>query len=158
MSRSVDPVTKHRRELWLYIFLPIALATGVILLSLVVLFVLGVTGVLSAEQINVISSIMLTVCILLPMVLVVIGINVGMIFLAWATRKLPTSITPPLRGIRQTTDKIAETTPKIMSRIANPLIAIQTRWTRWEHFIRGILGNSKKSDNSRHHEEVDTYE
>jgi hypothetical protein len=158
MSRSVDPIVKHRRDVWLFVFLPVALATGLILLALVVLFIFGVTDILSAEQINVISSIMLTVCILFPLVLVVIGINAAMIFLAWGTRKLPTTITPPLRSIRKTVENISETIPKMMSRITNPLIAISTRWTRWEYFMRGLLGIQKKSADTNHDLEVKTNE
>ena len=154
MSRSVDPVVKHQRDVWLFIFLPVALATGLILLALVVLFIFGVTDILSAEQINVISSIMLTVCILFPLVLVVIGINAAMIFLAWGSRKLPMAITPPLRGIRNTVETISEAAPKLMSRISNPLVAISTRWTRWEYLIRGLLGIRKKSADTNHDLEV----
>lgn len=158
MSRRLDPVAKHRRDIWLYLILPVVLGTGFILLALVVLFILGATGTWSTAQINAIASVMLTICILLPLVLVAIGINIVMIFMAWGSRKLPTSITPPLRGIRHSIENISETVPKLTTRITQPIIAIHTRWTRWEHFMRGILGIREKPVDTNQDVEANLHE
>ncbi len=143
MSEPVDPVAKHRREVWLHIVLPVVLSAGLIVLSVVGLFTAAIAGWISPEQITTISSVLLTICILLPLILVMLLVDIGVLALVWLVSKAPTTITPPMRNLRQKADVSSTWVVRQTERLARPAIAFNARWTRWERFAVGLVGANK---------------
>lgn len=143
---AIDPITKHRRDVWLRIVLPVGLAAGLLVLTLVVLFTLAVAGILSQEQISTIASIMLSVCVLLPLTLIMMLLAAIFIGMAWAVAKLPGAVTGPLRQLRFRVTGIAASVPGVSTRLVRPLIALDSRLTRWEYFVRGLVGVQPTSE------------
>ncbi|PJF44727.1 MAG: hypothetical protein CUN55_02485 [Phototrophicales bacterium] len=130
--KSTEPTQKHRRDVWLQMVLPTIGVGLVITLIVVGLFTLAVAGTFSAEQIETMASVMMIVCVLAPLVLVMLGLHILMIVIAVGTGKIPAALRPTLRSARIRTEKAARTVSIMSTRLAQPFISIDTRWTRLE--------------------------
>lgn len=140
MPRSIDPVRRHRRDVWLKIILPVALSAGLIMLALVLIFVGTVSGTFEPEQVTVMASIFLSLCIVLPLLILAAVGSITAIAMAWGAGKLPRIITPPLRGIRESVDDFAAWLPTLAERLTDPLIALMAQLTRLEQIIGRLVG------------------
>ncbi len=144
---AVDPITKHRRDVWLRIVLPVGLAAALLVLTLVILFTLAVAGIISPEQVNTISSIMLVVCVLFPLVLVMTVVALMFVAITYFWAKLPGWTTQKIRGLRYTITGVAEKVPPATERLVKPLVALDARLTRWGHFVQGLVGRQAVTTN-----------
>lgn len=131
----MNPVAKHRRDVWLTIVLPMSLTAGLIILVILGLLALTLTGTWEAYQITTIASILGIVCFLLPLVIVVAIIDVGLFYLLWLDARAIGGVTPLLRRVRQTVEKVTGWVPPMAEKLVRPLIALDTHLTRWEQFI-----------------------
>ncbi len=139
MAKLAEPTQKHRRDVWLQIVLPI-IGVGLILTLLIVgLFTLAVAGTFSAQQIETMASIMMIICVLLPMVLVMLGLHVLMVIIAVGTGKVPALLGPILESVRIRVEKVAKAVSSVSTRLAQPFISLDTRWTRWEQAVSSFF-------------------
>lgn len=141
-----DPaVIKHRRDFRYKIILPIALsALGMILLLFVLPIVLVSTDTISAGQISTVASVMLVICILIPLVLVFLALDVLFIMLAYGSAQIPAKIYGPLQSVRRLIQRASGITIQAADKVNQPMLALNARVARWEYFIGHMLGLSKK--------------
>lgn len=149
MARITEPTQKHRRDVWLQMVLPIVGVGLVLTLLIVGLFTLAVAGTLSAQQIETMASVMMIVCILLPMALVMMLLNALMVIIAVGTGKIPAAMRPMLESVRIQVEKIARTVSTVTTRFAQPFITLDTRWTRWEELVNSFFGGSDTKSRSK---------
>lgn len=142
MAPVTDPVAKHRREVWLYIVLPVVGVGAVILLGLIGLFTLAVAGVWTAQQIETVASVLMIICVLTPLVLLMLVFNMVAVAIAVGAGKAPAFMRPLLENARLLTVRMMTVTESLMNSSSSPFIAITARWTRWEDFVRGVFRSS----------------
>lgn len=139
MARLTDPMHKHRRDVWLQMVLPLV-GVGLVLVLLVVgLFTLAVAGTYTAEQIETMAGVMMIVCILLPLAIIMLLLNAAVLALAVGTGKVPAMLLPILEMIRKQTEGVMQQVSKYTTRFAQPIITIDSRWTRWEQAVRSFF-------------------
>ncbi len=148
MSRVTDPIAKHRRDVWLYMVLPVVGVGALILLMLVGMFTLAVAGTWSAQQIETVASVLMIVCILTPLVVMMLGLNAVVVVVAVGAGKVPAVLQPWLETGRQYVEKAANLVQRVSNTSARPFIAFTARWTRWENFVRGIFRTTPSQANS----------
>lgn len=131
----MNPVARHRRDVWLAIVLPISLVTGAILLVILGLLTLTLTGVWETRQVATIANILGIVCFLLPTAIIVILINVLLAVILRGNDRAISSTIPLLRQLRQKIETITSWVPPLAERLVQPLIGVETHLTRWEQLI-----------------------
>ncbi|MBI5931375.1 MAG: hypothetical protein HY862_18855 [Chloroflexi bacterium] len=147
---SLDPIVKHRRDFRRKIVLPIALsALGMIFLLFVLPLILVATDTISKGQIATVSSVLLVICILVPLVLVFLVLDVLFIMLAYGSAKIPAKIYGPLQSVRRLVQRTSSITIRAADKINQPMLAVNVRLARWEYFIGHLLGLSKKPPEER---------
>ena len=149
MARATDPAAKHRRDVWLYMVLPVAGIGVLILLMLIGLFTLAATGQWSAEQIETIAGILMIVCVLTPLVVVMLALNALMVVIAVGTGKIPAALKPALASLRNQSIKANAAVQRLSRSTARPFIGMTARWTKWEQSLTGIVqpnGNKGNQD------------
>lgn len=147
MALPLDPVVRHRREVWLQIVMPIVLAAAVIILGLVALFVATVSHVIEPGIAATYAEISVILFCLLPLLIIGLIFDAIIIFIVWKLgSRLSSVIIPSLRGVRGRVQAFAGWLPKQSQRVARPLIALNTVATRLEHIIRGLLRFGHPSD------------
>ncbi len=140
-----DPIAKHRRDYRYRIILPVALsALGMILLLVALPIVLVSNDTISEGQISTVASVMLVICILVPLVLVFLAIDVLFIMLAYGTAQIPAKIYGPLQSVRRLVQRTSSVTIQAADKINQPMLALNERVARWEYFIGHMLGLSKE--------------
>ncbi|MBN1679343.1 MAG: hypothetical protein JW966_03575 [Anaerolineae bacterium] len=138
LSRPVDPKRKHRREVWTRIVAPVVLSF-LALIALCVALVIGVaTGALVHKQVAIIMSVVATVFLALPMMILCLVPYFILAFTAVGAGRLHANVHKPLRGARRLSGSIAERTKQIMPRLAQPVAAFNVWVTRLEHTVRGL--------------------
>lgn len=133
----MDPIRKHRRDVWLRIVAPVAIPALAIVVVAVILIVAVAGGGMVGKQLTVAMSILASAFILLPMVLLCIVpyalFAVGAVGAGMAYSKVQV----PLRFVRRITAQIAQKTRSIAPRTVQPLVAINTQIARLESMARG---------------------
>lgn len=143
---SLDPVTKHRREFRRQIILPLALSTlGMIFLLFFLPIALILNDTISKGQVATVASVLLVICILVPLVIVFLVVDVLFIMLAYGTAQIPAKIYGPLQSVRRLVQKTGQITVQAADKTNQPMIAINARLARWEYFINHLFGLSKKT-------------
>ncbi len=136
MSTS-NPVEKHQREVRFRIILPVLLP-AVLLIVLLVLMAVGVAAdVLVSKQITSAASLLFTIFIAIPLVLVCIVPYILLAFLAVFAGRFYAKGRTPIRFLRRTTEQISTQTQRHVPKLARPLIGLNVWLTRWEYRVRG---------------------
>lgn len=134
---TIDPIQKHRREVWLKIVTPVALGfLGLIVLS-VVLVIAVATDAMVSKQITVMMSILATVFVILPLAIVCLLPYLLLALGAYGAGQLYAHVRTPVRFTRRLTEQVAVKTQRLAPRIARPFMGLNVRTTRWEHRLRG---------------------
>jgi uncharacterized membrane protein YciS (DUF1049 family) len=133
----MDPIRKHRRDVWLRIVAPIAIPALGLVVLVVILIVAVAAGGMVSKQITVAMSILASAFVLLPMVLICIVPYVLFAAMAAGAGMAHSKAQVPLRFVRRVTEQIAEKTQSIAPRTVKPLIAMNARIARLESMARG---------------------
>jgi len=150
-ASSADPVRRHRRAVLFRIILPVALPFAA-LMALCIALAIGVaTGSLDSEQITVIMSLVFTLFIALPMVLLCLVPVALMIVIAYFGGWSYAHTKTPIRFARRLSEQIAVTTDKFAPRIVRPLVGLNVQMTRLENTVQNLqrpsaLPSSKEAD------------
>lgn len=144
MARATDPEAKHRREVWLYMVLPVLGVGVVILLFLIGLFTLAATGTWTAAQIETIAGIMMIVCVLTPLMVVMLALNVVFVLLAYGTGKIPAGLKPLLVSMRNQSIKANAAVQRLSRASSRPIIGMSARWTKWEQSLSALFQSAEK--------------
>lgn len=135
MSEFDPIIAKHRRDVFLYILLPILL-TGLLISGLV-----GVAGVMVAQdtltmtQVRTTASVLLIIFVLLPAVLLMAAVDFAIIMLAWGNGQIPRYLVPILRWVRRTLLKVANFIGRGADMVAEPVIGAKRTLARWSIFL-----------------------
>jgi len=136
---TANPVRKHRREVWLRIIAPV-LVTFLALVGLCVALGIAVgADALSRRQITVLMSVVATAFIALPMALLCLVPYFLLASLASLAGKGYANAQKPIRSARHMTERIATAIDQRAPTLAQPLIALNTRVTQWEHTLNHWL-------------------
>lgn len=156
MARATDPVAQHRRDVWLYMVLPVVGVGVLLLLMLVGLFTLVVAGTWSAEQIETVASVLMIICVLTPLVVVMLALNALAVVIAVGAGKVPAFLQPLLETSRTMVARIAGLVQRTGDTSARPFISMTARWTRWENFVRALFrSTSPQADTTQERQKVD---
>lgn len=131
----MNPVAKHRRDVWLMIVLPMTLTAGVLILVILGLLSLNLTGTWEDYQVTTAASVLGVICFLLPMAIVLGIVTIALAYLLSLNDRLIGGTTPVLRSVREKIEKVTGWLPPLAEKLVQPLIALDTRLTRWEQFI-----------------------
>ena len=136
-ATTLNPVKKHRREVWLRIIVPVALPFAGLILLCAVLIAAVATDHLVSQQITVLMSLLATACLMLPMMILCL-VPYGLLALsAYGSGQVYAHATGPLRAVRRLTEQVAAKTGQHIPRLARPVIGLNVRMARWEHMLRG---------------------
>jgi hypothetical protein len=147
-SKTVNPVRKHKRDVWLKIIAPIVLPLAGLIALCVVLAVAVARDALVDKQITVVMSILATCFLALPAVLLCAVPYALFAALAVLAGKGYAQAQTPLRFARRTTEKIAVKTDEYAPRVARPFLALNVRLTRWEQMVSSWLSLDTPKDES----------
>jgi hypothetical protein len=147
-SKTVNPVRKHKRDVWLKIIAPIVLPLAGLIALCVVLAVAVARDALVDKQITIVMSILATCFLALPAVLLCAVPYALLAALAVLSGKGYAQVQRPLRFTRRTTEKIAVKTDEYAPRVARPFVALNVRLTRWEHMLSSWLSLDTPKDES----------
>jgi uncharacterized Tic20 family protein len=138
-SKIVNPVRKHKRDVWLKIIIPIALPFVGLVALVVILAAAVATDALVSKQITIMMSILATCFLALPAVVLCLVPYALLAATAALAGKGYAHAQTPLRFVRRTTEKIAARTDEYVPRLAGPLLALNVRLTRWEKTLSSWL-------------------
>jgi hypothetical protein len=145
-SKTVNPVRKHKRDVWLKIIAPVALPFAGLVALCVILAIAVATDALVGKQVSIVMSILATCFLALPAVIFcAVPYFLLAVIAALAGRGYAHAQTP-LRFVRRTTEKIATKTDEYAPRVAQPLLALNVRLTRWEKTLRSWLQLDTQKD------------
>jgi hypothetical protein len=147
-SKTLNPVRKHKRDVWLKIIAPIVLPLAGLIALCVVLAVAVARDALVGKQITVVMSILATCFLALPAVLLCAVPYALFAALAVLSGKGYAQVRRPLRLTRHTTEQIAVKADEYAPRVARPFVALNVRLTRWEHILSSWLSLDKPKDES----------
>jgi hypothetical protein len=147
-SKTVNPVRKHKRDVWLKIVAPIVLPLAGLIALCVVLAVAVARDALVDKQITIVMSILATCFLALPAVLLCAVPYALFAALAVLAGKGYAQAQTPLRFARRTTEKIAVKTDEYAPRVARPFLALNVRLTRWEQMVSSWLSLDTPKDES----------
>lgn len=133
-----NPVTKHRREVWLRIIAPVALpALGLVTLC-IALMVAVATDAMVSQRITVLMSFLATVFIAFPAVILCVVPYLLLAFAAAGGHLAYSRATGPLRSVRRLAERIALATDQHAPKVARPFASLNVRVTRWEHTLKQL--------------------
>ena len=147
-SKTVNPVRKHKRDVWLKIVAPVVLPLAGLIALCVVLAVAVARDALVDKQITIVMSILATCFLALPAVLLCAVPYALFAALAVLAGKGYAQAQTPLRFARRTTEKIAVKTDEYAPRVARPFLALNVRLTRWEQMLSSWLSLDTPKDES----------
>lgn len=133
---QLDPIiAKHRRDVFLYILLPILL-TGLLLTGLVLgVGILVAQDVLTMTQVRTTASVLLIIFILLPTVLLIGVIDFVILVIVWGNGQIPHYLVPALRWVRRMLLKISNLLTQGADMAAEPVIVTKATLVRWSVFL-----------------------
>jgi hypothetical protein len=147
-SKTVNPVRKHKRDVWLKIIAPIVLPLAGLIALCVVLAVAVARDALVDKQVTIVMSILATCFLALPAVLLCAVPYALFAALAVLAGKGYAQARTPLRSVRRTTEKVAVKTDEYAPRVARPFLALNVRLTRWEQMVSSWLSLDTPKDES----------
>jgi hypothetical protein len=147
-SKTVNPVRKHKRDVWLKIVAPIVLPLAGLIALCVVLALAVARDALVDKQITIVMSILATCFLALPAVLLCAVPYALFAALAVLAGRGYAQARTPLRFARRTTEKIAVKTDEYAPRVARPFLALNVRLTRWEQMLSSWLSLDTPKDES----------
>ena len=150
MSEFDPIIAKHRRDVFLYILLPLGLTGLLITGSVLGAGILVAQDTLTMTQVRTTASILLIIFVLLPAVLLMAAIDFVIIMLAWGNGQIPHYLVPVLRWVRRMLLKIADFIGRGADLTAEPVIIGKRTLVRWSVFLDGIahwFGEATPSDN-----------
>ena len=136
---TADPVRKHRREVRNRIILPVALAFAALIALNVILITAVARGAMVSKQITTVMSVVATVFIALPMVLLCLVPVAVLVLSAWGAGRIYGTARGPLGTVRRVTGQVAIKTNEFAPKLARSTMAVNIRLTRWEYTLRGWL-------------------
>lgn len=135
-SSKIDPVRAHRRAVWLKIIAPVVLPF-LALLGLFAVLIAGIaSGDLESAQLTTVMSVVATLFIALPLVLLCLVPYALFAALAVLGGRGYAQAKRPLRFTRRMTEQIAVKTDQIAPRLTQPLVNLNVTITKWEQTVR----------------------
>jgi hypothetical protein len=144
-SNTVNPVRKHRWDVWLKIVAPILLPVIGLVGLCVALVIAAATGTIEPVQVTIVMSVVSTLCLALPISILCLVGCAAMIALAYAGGWGYRHVKIPVRAVRGLTETITAHTNRLAPKIARPTMAINIRVTRLEHSLRSWIAPSEES-------------
>lgn len=136
MGIMSNPVTKHRRDVWLRIIAPVALpAIGLAVLCAALVAAVA-TDAMVSQRITVLMSFLATLFIAVPAVILCVVPYALLAFTATAAGIAYAHATGPLRAARGLTERVALKTDQLAPRLAQPFASLNVKVTRWEHTLK----------------------
>lgn len=139
MANDRDPIARHRRDFRLKIVTPIIGATLFVLSPIIILSILLITGEIDKGQLTTISVIMAGVCVLLPFVTLMAGLDFAMIMLIWGTEQVPAFLVPVVRWLRKTTQQAAALLQTAIDWTSEPVIFVEKWLVYISTFLEGLV-------------------
>ena len=139
MGDIPDPIAQHRRDLRLKIVSPIVGATIFVLFPIVILSILLMIGKIEKGQLTTISVIMAGVCVLIPLVTLMAGLDFAMIMLIWGTEQVPAFLVPVVRWLRKTTQQVAALLQTAIDWTSEPVIFVEKWLVYISTFLDGLV-------------------
>lgn len=135
-----NPVRRHRRDIWLRIVAPVAIAALLLVAFCVILVVAVASDELVSAQVSVVMGIVATAFIALPLVILCVVPYAVLAVMAVGAGRLYRLSTGPLQTMRRMTEEAAHQTDRFAPKVAQPFVGLNTRIARWEYTIRGWQG------------------
>ncbi len=133
---NINSVKKHQREVFWKIAVPVLLpALALVILCIAAAVGFG-TGAVDDGQISVVMSIVATLFIALPLAILCMIPYLVLVVIVYFSGQAYAKARTPLRATHRLSGKIATKTSDYAPKFAQPLIALNTRVTRWEHTLR----------------------
>jgi hypothetical protein len=151
---KIDPLVQHRRDVRRKIILPVLLPALLMIVAVIGLGLLAAYDRISSQQIGVIAACLATICVLLPLVLIMLALDAGAVLTALASGTLKGYLIKPFAILREYTDKTADITAQAAEALTAPIIAVRTQTSFVRNFIMKPLGflndenESKEEDDS----------
>lgn len=137
-------IQKHEREVRRQIIFPMVAFVTVLVIGAIVLFVSGVTGTFTGDQIGVVAICLSIICILLPMVVVLLFVDALALLVIFSVladvgsfQRLGRNALDAIRGL---TEQVSNTTTSAAEQITNPVIGWRAQLAQGRHFIGRLLG------------------
>jgi len=144
--RSVNPVRKHRRDVWLKIILPVALPVIGLIALVIVLLVAAANGSLASKQVGIVMSILATCFLALPAMLLCLLPYALLAVIAALAGKGYAHAQVPVRFLRRITGQVAAKTHQVAPRVAGPITTLNVQLTRWEETLSNWLQWDSEKD------------
>jgi uncharacterized membrane protein len=145
-SSTVNPVKKHRRQVWRLVIAPVALPLLGLIAFCVVLIVAVATDTLEFRQVSVIMGLVATAFIALPMTILCVVSYLIFAFLAAGSSLAYSQTRGPLRAARVFSERVAVKTDEVAPRVARPFVALNVRITKWERIAQKLGPSVDDSD------------
>ncbi len=160
MSQFDPIIAKHRRDVFLYILLPLLL-TGLLLTGLVLgAGILVAQDVLTMTQVRTTASVLLIIFILLPTALLIGVVDFVILVIVWGNGQIPHYLVPALRWVRRTLLKISNLLTQGADMAAEPVIITKATLVRWAVFLDDLAHwfeeEKPATDSSSEHSEPST--
>ncbi|MBN1565976.1 MAG: hypothetical protein JXA10_19205 [Anaerolineae bacterium] len=94
------------------------------------------TDAIEPVQVNIVMSVVSTLCLAIPLSLLCLGGCAVMILVAYSGSWGYKHVRTPIRAVRRLTDTITAQTKQQAPKIARPTMALNTHITRVEHSLR----------------------
>jgi hypothetical protein len=152
-SPQVNSVKKHQREVFWKIIVPVVLP-AVALVGLCVALGIGFgVGTVEDGQISVVMSILATFFIALPLAILCLIPYVLLVVVVYFSGRAYARARTPLRAAHRLSGQVAVKTSEYAPKFAQPLIALNTRVTRWEHTLRSWQQPALPAEKESSHEQ-----
>lgn len=136
--KSLESIHMHKRQVRRWIMLPILLPALLMVALLIGLFVLVmVQGTLDTQQLGVITSIMVILFVLIPLVVIFFALDALLLILMFGSGNIYQYIQKPSRLAHEYSDKLLALTDDYTQRIAKPVIEMRVRVARWRMMVVG---------------------
>lgn len=136
VSPKINSVKKHRREVLLQIIVPMVLPAVALVILCAGLGIAVAEGTMDDGQITVVMSILATIFIGLPLAILCLIPYILLVVMAYFGGRAYARARTPLRAAHHLSGQIATKTGDYAPKFAQPLIALNTRITRWEYTLR----------------------
>ena len=147
---SLVPIRKHRRDLWLRIFLPVLLPFVLLLALLVALTVAVATNSMEFVQVRTMMGLLATIFIACPMALLCMISTLLLVGLSIGSGLAYRHVRTPLRGVRAFSERVARQTDELAPKVAAPFTRLPLWIEKWEHVFKrlpaGEDDNQSKED------------
>lgn len=122
MTTQLTPQQAYRRAMRREVYVPMVLASGVVLAALLVMVFLP-----TRSQVSVVADWLWTMLVLLPMVICLLPLAIGAVVLALAASRLPGMARKPLQRGQTAVDNASERISTVLEQIHHVLIEFSAR-------------------------------